>query len=166
MAVTTTSARPAVGQPAAAPDPARRIAELRAALADGEGMRDMLIGRVRDGRTLTSMELEWLEQRCRLASELTKLEPDAPAPDAAEVEMLAAAVVAAARPQLDTSHTCHRCGQVIAAGQGWEYLTSYSVRTPEAAKQRVHSACVAQQLREVLTALAQVPEMDWDGLFD
>ncbi|HEU4323308.1 MAG TPA: hypothetical protein VFS21_09155 [Roseiflexaceae bacterium] len=136
MTVTTTPARPTVAPPAATPDHAQRMAELRAVLAEGEAQRDALIGRVRDGRSLTGMELEWLAMRSQLIGELAELDPGAPALGATKAEVIAAAIVADARPQLDASHTCHRCGQAIAAGQGWEYLTSYPVRTPEAAKQR------------------------------
>lgn len=61
--------------------------------------------------------------------------------------------------------TCKLCNQEITEGQRWEYATSYAVRTPEEQKERVHSGCVAKQLREVLTMLAAVPEKDRDDLY-
>jgi hypothetical protein len=56
---------------------------------------------------------------------------------------------------------CTLCHQPIAPDERWEYAAgAYPVRTPESAKRRVHSRCVAAQVREVLALLARVPEED------
>ncbi len=63
------------------------------------------------------------------------------------------------------SHTCKLCGEVITEGQRWEYANgAYPVQTPEGIKERVHGACVTKQLREVIEALARVPEHKRDTI--
>jgi hypothetical protein len=60
---------------------------------------------------------------------------------------------------------CKLCNEAITEGQRWEYAAgAYPVGTPEQAKQRVHGACVARQLREVIEALARVPEHKRDEI--
>lgn len=55
--------------------------------------------------------------------------------------------------------TCAMCKKPIPEGQSWEYEKgAYPIGTPEGDKRRVHSACVAQLIRETLAAFASVPE--------
>lgn len=158
MTVLPTQAAAALA--ATAPDPAQRLAHLRALLAEADDLWQARLGRLHAAQPLTDWELHWLERICLLTQELTALDPTAPGINPADAQ----AIDAARRAAGLCTYTCQHCGQPITTGQGWEYVSSYPVTTPEHAKLRIHSACVAQQIRAVLTQLAQVPETDWDDL--
>ena len=54
---------------------------------------------------------------------------------------------------------CAICEKHIPEGERWEYEKgAYPIGTPEGDKRRVHTACVAQLIRETLAAFARVPE--------
>ena len=62
-------------------------------------------------------------------------------------------------------HVCSHCRESIQEGERWEYTKgAYPISAPEDTKERIHSRCVAQLLRETIAAFARVPEEQRDPI--